>query len=144
MSLPRNGFIQPVEVIGGGGGGVDVRITGSLQVQNVETTAPLAGGATFNGAAHNCISYESFGISVFLDPAAGQAVDASVLVENSSDGGATWREVDTIPLAGDVNATVELNRVYSVCRQHYRVSVTNLDGAHAMDATEVISMQKPI
>lgn len=119
-------------------------ITGITQVQNIETVVPLAAGATFVGAARNCINFESFGISVFLDPAAGVAISATALVENSSDGGATFRQVDSTPLVGAVDATVQLNRVYSVTRQHYRVSITNNDGVNAMDATELISMQKPI
>lgn len=141
--LPRNGYVQPVEGISGGAA-IPVSVSGVTQVQNIETVAALGAGATFNGAARSCINYESFGISVFVDPAAGQAINATVLVENSSNGGATWRTVDTIPLSGSANATVQLNRTYSVTRQHYRVSITNNDGANAMDATEVISMLKPI
>jgi hypothetical protein len=143
VDLPRNGFIQPVEVVGGGGGGVFVEITGILQVQNVETTTPLGAGATVNGASRDCEVYESFGISVYLDPAAGEALDASVVVENSIDG-VTWREVDTVPISGAADATVQLNRVYSVTRQFYRVSVVNNDMSNAMDATEVVSMLKPV
>lgn len=141
MTLPRNGWVQPVEVVGAG---ATVTLLGVTQVQNIETVAALAAGATFNGVARNCINYESFGISVFLDPDAGQALDCSIVVENSSDGGLTWREVDTIPVAAAADASETINRVYSVCRQHYRVSVVNLDGLNALDATEVISMLKPI
>lgn len=114
------------------------------QVQHIETVTPIPAGGTFFGVGRDCEDYESFGISVFLDPDAGQALDCSIVVENSSDGGATWREVDTIPVAAAADASETINRVYSVCRQHYRVSVVNLDGSNALDATEVISMLKPI
>jgi hypothetical protein len=125
-------------------GNLIVVSSGATQIQNIETVVPLAAGATFVGAARDCINFESFGISVFVDPDAGVAIDATVLVENSSDGGVTFRTVDSIPLAGAVDATVTLNRVYSVTRQHYRVSITNNDGVDAMDASELISFLKPI
>lgn len=144
VELPRNGFVQPVEVVGGGGGGVDVVITGLTQIQNVENgLVPLGAGATLTGASRDCISYESFGVSVYLDPTAGQAVNVTVLVENSRDG-STWRQVDSVLLSGAVDANVPFNRVYSVTREYYRVSLINNDGAHGLTISELISMQKPV
>lgn len=142
MPLPRNGWVQPVEIVGGGGGGIDVVINGVTQVQNIESVAPLGAGITFAGAARDCLLFESYGISVLLDPASGKAVACTVLVENSTNG-ITFREVDSFSVAGAVDATKTVNRVYSVCRQYYRVSVTN-NGADTLTATEVISMQKPV
>lgn len=143
VDLPRNGFVQPVEIVGGGGGGVDVVINGVTQSQAEETVAALGAGATFTGTARDCLLYESFGISVFLDPLAGQSLNVTVLVENSTDG-VTFRQVDSVTLSGSADVNQYLNRVYSVTRQYYRVSLTNNDGAHALTATEVISMRKPI
>lgn len=113
------------------------------QVQNVETSAPLGAGASAVGSSRDCINYESFGISAYVAPSAGQVLDVTVLVENSTDG-VTFRTVDTINLSGAADAAAQLNRVYSVCREFYRVTVTNNDGAHALSATELISMLKPI
>ncbi len=143
VDLPRMGFVQPVEIVGGGGGGVDVIVNGLKQVQNVESVAALGAGATVNGASRDCINYESFGISVFLDPLAGQAINVTVLVENSRDG-VTFRQVDSVTLVGATDANMYLNRVYSATRQYYRVSLINNDGAHALTGTELISMQKPV
>lgn len=134
---------NPLPVTGPGGAPLEAVITQVRQVQNEETVAPLGAGATFNGADRDCENYESFGISVFLDPDAGQALNCSVVVENSIDG-VTWRTVDTISVAGAADASSTLNRVYSVTRKFYRVSVTNNDGGNPLDATEVISMMKPI
>lgn len=127
----------------GGGGGSNVAITGVTQVQNIETVTPLGAGGTVSGASRDCLSYESFGVSVFLDPDAGQALNCTLLVENSSDG-VTWRTVDSVTLAGAADATVVLNRVYSVCRRYYRASLTNNDALNALDATELNTMMKPI
>lgn len=147
--LPRAS--GPVVTSGpGGGGGASTTIVGITQVQNVETVDPLAASGSFVGAARNCLNYESFGISVYLaSDVAGVAIDATAFVENSADG-VTWRIVDTILLTGPAPVApaladpITLNRVYSVCRQYYRVSIENNDGTNALSATEVISMQKPV
>lgn len=133
---------NPLPTTGGGGGGGGI-ITDVIQQQNIETIAPLAGGATFNGAPRNCLTFESFGISAYAEAAAG-SLDVTVLVENSSDGGVTFREVDTVKLVAGVGESRTLNRVYSVTRQHYRVSIINNDAVNALAATELISMLKPI
>jgi hypothetical protein len=148
MALLRNGFVQPIEGVSGGvpvpvtvsGGAI---VTAVTQVQNTESVAPLGAGASVAGASRDCINYESFGISVFLTPQVAAALNATALVENSRDG-VTWRTVDSVPMSGAAGVSVALNRVYSVTREFYRVSVTNNDGANALLATEVISMQKPI
>lgn len=133
----------PTSTSGGGGGGSSVSITGVTQVQNTETTTPLAAAGTVTGAARDCLSYESFGVSVYLDPDAGQALNVTLNVQNSIDG-VTWRTVDTVALAGAADATVVLNRVYSVCRRYYRAQLVNNDGSNGLDATELITMLKPI
>jgi hypothetical protein len=143
VDLPRNGFVQPVEIVGGGGGGIDVIVNGLKQVQNTESVAALGAGATVTGSSRDCINYESFGISVFLDPLAGQAINVTVLVENSRDG-VTFRQVDSVTLVGATDANMYLNRVYSATRQYYRVSLINNDATHALTSTELISMQKPV
>lgn len=132
----------PVIVIGGGGIPVTVAISGIQQVPIIESVAPLGAGATFTGAAHDCTNFESFGISVLAKAGAG-SLDATVVVENSFDG-LTWEPVDSVTLSGGVGAQSALNRVYSVTRQFYRVSVTNNDGANALATTQVGSMLKPI
>lgn len=142
--VPQGTASNPLIVSGGAGPGVAAIITGLTQVQNVETVTPLGASATFNGAARDCINYESFGISVYVEADPAAPLDTDVVVENSSDGGATWRTVDTISLKNSVNGSNKtLNRVYSVTRQDYRVSVTNNDGT-ALVATEVVSMLKPV
>jgi len=134
----------PVSVGGGGGGNVNVVLTQVTQVQNIETTTPINHTDTFVGAARDCLQYESFGISVYLEPDAGQTVDATVLVENSSDG-VTWRQVDSFSLNGAAaDAAAQVNRVYSVTRRYYRVSVTNDDVTNDLTVSEVNSMQKPV
>lgn len=120
-----------------------VTIAGVDQDQAIETTTPLAAGAAFAGASRDCDKFESFGISAFVTAGVG-ALDVTVLVENSSDGGVTYRFVDSVNLVGGVGASASLNRVYSVTRQHYRVSITNNDGVNALTVTELVSMRKPI
>lgn len=143
MVLPRNGFVQPVEVVGGGGG-VTVTIQGVTQVPAVETTTPLGAAATFDGASHDCLNYESFGISIYLEPTGGETVDTTVTVENSDDG-ITWRPVDTFSLNGAAaDDPAFVNRVYSVTRQHYRVTITNDDASNPLTVTEVDTILKPI
>jgi hypothetical protein len=129
-------------IVNVGGGGSGVVITGLTQVQTPETVTPLDPSETFNGADHDCENYESFGVSIYVKAGVG-SLNATVLVENSSDG-VTWRTVDTVSLAGAVGAEAQLNRVYSVTRQFYRVSVTNNDNTNALDETEVVSMLKPV
>ena len=120
------------------------------QVQHIETVAPLTAGGSFTGADRDCEDYESFGISVYVaSDTPGVAINAIVTVENSVDG-TTWRVVDEITLTGptptapDLATPIALNRVYSVCRQFYRVSIENNDGSNGLSVTEVISMLKPI
>lgn len=118
-------------------------INGVEQDQAIETVAPLGAGATFTGAARDCDDFESFGISVFVTAGVG-ALNATVTVENSSDGGVTFRSVESVNLVGAAGASETFNRVYSVTRTHYRVKITNNDGVNALTATELISMRKPI
>lgn len=122
---------------------VTATITGVTQSQNIETIVALAAATTFNGAARACATNESFGVSAFVQAGVG-ALDVTVLVENSSDGGVTWREVDTIKLVGGVGESRTLNRTYSTTRNHYRASITNNDAVNALAATELVTMQKPI
>lgn len=132
-----NGAANPVPVSG------TIVVSGQPQIQAVETTTPLAGGATFTGAAQDCINFESFGISVFISRLAADT-NIDVIVENSSDGGVTFRQVDIVNLpVTPANPTRILNRVYSVTRQRYRVKLVN-NTANALAATECISMRKPV
>lgn len=134
----------PVSVGGGGGGNINVVILGLTQVPTVETTTPLNPDETFDGASHDCLNYESFGISVYLEPTAGQTVASTVTVENSDDG-ATWRPVDTFSLNGAAaDDPAFVNRVYSVTRRHYRVTVHNEDVTNPLTVTEIDTMLKPI
>lgn len=120
-----------------------ITIMGVDQDQVVETVVPLASGVTFTGGSRDCDKFESFGVSVFVTAGAG-ALNVTVAVENSSDGGVTWRPVDSVVLAGGVGASASFNRVYSVTRQHYRAKVTNNDGVNADAVTELVTMRKPI
>jgi len=121
---------------------VSSSITGVVQTQTVETIAPLGAGASKVGVSHDCINFESYGISVFVIAGVG-ALNVTVLVENSVNG-ATWRPTDSVTLSGAAGATGVLNRVYSVTREFYRVTVTNNDGVNALATTEMISILKPI
>ena len=156
MPLGKEGAVKLGQIVDGDGNPARVSLVGGIyrlavdaafaagitQVQNTESTAALGAGATFVGSSRDCINYESFGISVYVKAGAG-SLSVTVLVENSTDG-VTFRTVDSVTLSGGVGAAAQLNRVYSVCREFYRVSVTNGDGANALTNTEVISMLKPI
>lgn len=126
--------------------GDTVEISGYTQVQNIETVEPLVAGASFTGAARDMLKYESFGISAYVDAKPAAAPNVTVIVENSSDGGTTWREVDSVTLTGGgaAGATDKLNRVYSVTRRHYRARLVNNDAVNALDVTELVTMQKPV
>jgi len=118
-------------------------LDGSIQVQAVETVTPLAGSTTFTGAARDCITFESFGISVFITRGAVNT-NVDVIVENSSDGGVTFREVDRVNLPVTPSTLSRaLNRVYSVTRQHYRAKLIN-NTANALSVTELVTMRKPV
>lgn len=124
-------------------GAASVSITENVQIQNIETTAALGASATFTATTRDMINHESYSISVIITRSAVDT-DVDVIVENSSDGGAVFREVDTINLAVTAaNPTETLNRVYSVTRQDYRVRLVN-NTANALSVTELITMQKPV
>jgi len=126
-----------------GGGGGTVQITENQQVQNVETTAALAGSGTFTSTARDYLNFEGDGVSVFIQRSAADT-NVDVFIENSSDGGVTFRNVETLNLAVTAAApTATLNRIYGVTRRHNRVRLVN-NTANALLATELVTMQKPI
>jgi predicted TIM-barrel enzyme len=142
-AIPQGTVANPLVVTGPGGGAL-ADIVGVQQVQNEETVTPLAASGTSPQNARDMQSYESFGVSVYVEADPAQGLDTTVFVENSADG-VNWRPVDTVSLKNIVaGSNASLNRVYSVTRQFYRVYVVNNDNVNALAATEVYSMQKPI
>lgn len=126
-------------------GGEIVTIGGNQQVQTIETTAALAAGATFNGAEHDCLNFESFGISVYAERGAADTALTITVQQRAAQAGAgsTWRPLDTITLnLIGVGDTDRADRVYSVTRRFVRLVLTN--GAGAITTIEAISLRKPI
>jgi hypothetical protein len=115
----------------------------NTQFQNVETTAALGGGASFSSPTRNYTHFETMGISVFVQRSVADT-NVDVIIENSSDGGVTWREVDRVNLAVTAaSPTATANRTYAVTRLDMRVRLVN-NTANALLATELITMQKVI
>jgi hypothetical protein len=115
----------------------------NIQVPIEETVIPLGPLGAFVGALHDCINYAGFGVSAEIVRGAGDAT-VNLVVEDSSDNGLTWHEVETLAL--DVTAaapSMTLSRVYSPVRRYMRVSLVNT-AAVALAGTSLAVMLKPI
>jgi hypothetical protein len=112
------------------------------QVQFVETTTALGGGASFVSPERDYINFESFGTSVFIRRA---TADTTVLVEwEHSFDNVTFRKFDEVTLTVTAAApTASVNRVHSVTRRFNRIRLTN-QTANALAETELGVMLKPL
>jgi len=141
--IPVEVDVNGAIVVSGGVVGVSTDLEKVVQVQNIEQTLPLAGGASSPGTTHDMLDYESFGVSAYVKAAAGDPLDTTVFVENSFDG-VNWDPVDTVNLKNlALGSDASLNRVYSVTRQFYRATLTN-NGANPLETSRFGTMQKPV
>lgn len=153
MTIPIKGHARPAVLLLKDGTPVDasnplpvnaIVTVGSINqgIQNVESKAPLAGGATFNGATRDCEDYSGFGVSVHLVGGV-VATNVDVVISYSDDNGVTWREAYRQNLIVGIGVTVPFNQVYCPTRRYARASLVN-QTANALAATELITMQRPI
>lgn len=139
--LPRAS--GPTTTSGGSGGGSTMTVVGNQQVPYIETETAILGSATFASAFRDCLNYEAYGISIFLQRGAADAT-LDIYVEHSKDGATNIRQVETISVSlTAANPTFKLDRVYSATRRWYRVRIVN-NSANALGATDVLVMLKPI
>ena len=116
-------------------------ITGLDQVQIKETTTALGGSVTFTGDSRNMDKYDAVGVSIYIARDSTDT-DVDVTPQHSGDN-STWRDIETVNLAVTAaDSTATLNRVYAICRTHFRIKLVNKT-ANGLATTEAFVMQKP-
>lgn len=112
----------------------------NFQEQTIETTALLAGSATFTGAEHETQIAGAFGVSVFVERDSADT-DVDITVEHSHDK-VTWRLVELTNKAVSAGTpTQTLDKVYEITRKYLRVKLANKT-ANDFKTTELITMMK--
>ena len=123
-----------------------MEITGQDQVDDVQTTTPLAPSATFTSKEFDVDKYDSIGVSVFLTR---DTVDTDVdfIIEHrwrTSGAGSTYRQLDLVnlPVTGAAPSN-SLDSVYVSTRNLIRIRLVNKT-VNALSVTEFGVQLKPL